>query len=1093
MNELNNYTPYHIHTDLSNGTTIMDSVTKFGAYIERAKECGMKAFGFSEHGSVFEWWHKKCEIEKAGMKYLHCIEVYLTETMEEKVRDNYHCVLIAKNLDGLYEINRLASRAFGVDDIKCIKKNKDDDNHFYYSPRISFDELFNTSENIIVTSACVASALCAGDEKCKQKMLDFFIKNKHRCFLEIQHHKDEKQVVYNKKLWELSKQYGIPLIAGTDTHALNEAHEKGRSILQISKKIHFEGEENWDLKFKTFDELVEQYRIQNALPKDVYMEAIANTNVMADMVEEIVIDKSAKYPHISDNPIDDFNKKVENAVNNHKYIQERYSKKEIEDFVEEETNAYIKSDSISFLLLQTYLREWEKKHGIKCGYSRGSVSGSMLAYALNITEMDSKKFGLNFFRFCNPDRVSLADIDTDYGEKDRAMVKEFLLKDHMDLPQIITSEIITFNTIAGKGAIRDVGRALGVPIEVQNEMCSYLEQRKKINSKDEVIGDNSKLVEDKSLEEVFEKFNDYDEYYEYVKIVYGTITSIGSHPSGVVVSDLNIAERIGLCTTSSSNYPISMLNMKELDDLMFVKLDILGLSNIDVVNQACELAGIERLNPDNVNLEDEKVWKSIRDDTTLIFQWESPSAQAYLRKFFSDNTIAIAKKMIPNFSYIKWLSFGNGLLRPACGSFRDNVANGEFYDNGFNELNEFLAPEAGRIAMQETIMRFLVQFCGYSNSESDTVRRAIAKKKGTETLLPEIEKRFIDYSSTHYDITKEECAEVIKPFIQVIMDASAYAFSWNHSDSYSVLGYVCGYLRYYYPLEFLTASLNTFDDNKPKTGKIIKYAKKQKIKILPPKFGISKSEYFYSYKTRSIAKGVNSVKFMNKEAAEELYNLSQSKKYNSFLDLLIDINKCTSVDARQLDVLIKIDYFSDFGNQRELFEIVEQFEYFKKGEAKQIRKDSIMSPELKEIIEKYSTGLKKNGEEAVNYTLLDVYAILKEIEQCIMSKGIKDLDDRIKMENFKDLMGYSGYYSGKEEDRRKLLVKDVFPLKRKKDGKQFGYSVTTQSLGSGVEGRFTVYNSTYNCDPIKKDELIYCLSFERDKSYFILRSYKHIY
>ena len=181
--------------------------------------------------------------------------------------------------------------------------------------------------------------------------------------------------------------------------------------------------------------------------------------------------------------------------------------------------------------------------------------------------------------------------------------------------------------------------------------------------------------------------------------------SVGTHPSGVLISDLPIEEMVGMCSISSSDYPVSMLNMKELDALMYVKLDILGLDNIGVINETCKELGIERLTPDNVDLDDENVWKSIRDDTTLIFQWESNSAQAYIRKFMSDKTIQIAKEANKDFSYIKWLSFGNGLIRPGCASFRDNVANGEISTTNFPELNAALAKTFGRITMQEDIMK----------------------------------------------------------------------------------------------------------------------------------------------------------------------------------------------------------------------------------------------------------------------------------------------------------------------------------------------------------------------------------------------------
>ena len=174
--------------------------------------------------------------------------------------------------------------------------------------------------------------------------------------------------------------------------------------------------------------------------------------------------------------------------------------------------------------------------------------------------------------------------------------------------------------------------------------------------------------------------------------------------------------------------------MHELDDLMYVKLDILGLDNIGLINDTCKMLNIPRLNPDNVNLEDKKVWEDIVNDTTLIFQWESASAQTYLKKFMSKETLSKVRKRVKDFSMIKWFSFGNGLIRPGCASFRDDVAEGNFYDNGLKELNDFLAQESGRIAMQETIMRFLIKFCGYSDAESDTVRRRYCKKEGNSTI-----------------------------------------------------------------------------------------------------------------------------------------------------------------------------------------------------------------------------------------------------------------------------------------------------------------------------------------------------------------------
>ena len=1058
---MGNYFCYHLHSDLSNAVTNIDSVTKFGEYVDKAKELGMKALAFSEHGSCFEWYHKKVAIEAAGMKYVHAAEVYITETLDEKIRDNMHCVLLAKNYDGFLELNRLVSESFNRKD-----------NHFYYVPRISLSELVNTSSNIIITTACVGGIFGKGNDAVKSRFIDFAKENSDRVFFEIGHHRDVKQVSYNKYMYELSKTYGIRLIAGTDTHVLNETHEAGRSILQKAKNIVFEGEDNWDLKFKSYDELISAYKLQSSLPESVFTEAVENTNILADMVEEFHLDTNTKYPHIYENPEETFYKKIKEAELSHPYALKNHTKEELDKRIDEEFEVYKATKSIDFMLLQTYLRDWEKKNGIQCGYGRGSVSGSMIAYLLGITQMDSMKFDLNFFRFMNPSRVTNADIDTDYAGADRDTVKQFLLRDKLNIKSIRSSEIITFNTIALKGAVRDVSRAMGISLDEVSDICN------KLNGKD---------VPDELRKK-------YKELFSYVDIVNGTIVSVGTHPSGVLISDLPIEEMVGMCSISSSDYPVSMLNMKELDALMYVKLDILGLDNIGVINETCKELGIERLTPDNVDLDDENVWKSIRDDTTLIFQWESNSAQAYIRKFMSDKTIQIAKEANKDFSYIKWLSFGNGLIRPGCASFRDNVANGEISTTSFPELNAALAKTFGRITMQEDIMQFCKNFCGYSDAESDNVRRGIAKKKGTAGFVSEIHDRFVSYSNEHFGMETEELEKIFPPIEQGILDASDYAFSWNHSDSYSATGYICGYLRYYYPFEFLTAALNIFSDNAEKTAEITKYAKKVNINVTMPKWGISKSTYAYDKEVGVITKNLTSIKYMSSAIADELYTLAHSKKYKYFIDVLIDIDSSTSLNSRQLDILIKLDFFSEFGNQRELLRIVDMFYgMFNKGQAKKLNKDKVDGTPLEPIVNKYAVGVTKSGGIAKSYTLLDVVSIMKEAEDAIKAIHMEDLSDLLKVRNFVDVMGYVGYVSGKDEDRRKLYVMEVYPLFRRKDNKQFGYSVVTKSIGSGKDGRFTVVNSVFNADPIQKGDIIYCKSFEREGQYFRLTGYSKLY
>ena len=382
----NNYTVYHLHSMLSNGVTNIDSITNFRDYVARAKELGMTAMCFSEHGSIFEWIHKKEAVEKVGMKYIHGVEAYITEDLTEKVRDNYHCVLIAKNYDGILELNQMVSNSFNRQD-----------GHFYYMPRITYDELENTSDNIIITTACLGGILYKGTDTIKDKFINFLIRNNHRCFLEIQHHMDDGQKEYNKYLYTLSKAINVPLIAGTDTHALNEEHLEGRSILQKSKNVFFADEESWDLTFKSYEELIAAYKKQNSLPMSVIEEAINNTNVLADMVEEFEIDRSYKYPHLWEDPMQTFKDKIMQGIKE-RGVDKYPNYQEYIDRVNHELKAYEHNGAIDFMLLMDDILSWCVTQDIRVGYGRGSVNGSVIAWLLRITEMDSIKHNLNFER-----------------------------------------------------------------------------------------------------------------------------------------------------------------------------------------------------------------------------------------------------------------------------------------------------------------------------------------------------------------------------------------------------------------------------------------------------------------------------------------------------------------------------------------------------------------------------------------------------------------------------------------------------------------------------------------------------------------------
>ena len=889
MNE--NYTILHIHSMLSNGVTNIDSVTRYDQYIDRAAELGMKAMAFSEHGSIFQWVKKKLHTEEMGMKYIHAQEFYLTQTLSEKIRDNYHCLLIAKNYDGVLELNKLSSKAFNRDD-----------NSFYYVPRITIEDVKNTSDNIIVSTACLGGVLNKAPDDVRWDFYHWLCEHKDRCFLEIQPHLDPAQKSYNNTLWTLSKQSGLRLLMCTDTHALNSTHVEGRKILQKAKNIHFDGEDKFHLEMMSYDELVQLCRMQDALPIDVYLDAIEMTNTVADMIDPFELDYSYKYPHLwGDDSEAVLRAKIADGIV-WRGIDKLPNYQEYIDRIEYEMKAYVHNGAIDFMLLMEDIIAWCKTQDILVGYGRGSCNGSVIAYLLGITEMDSIKHGLNFERFMNTERVSLSDIDTDFPPSRINEVKQYIFNKH----GLYCSDIVTFNTIALKGAIRDVGRALEMPLDEVGQICNTVEQD-----------------EDKCRVK-------YPELFKYVDIVNGCVVSVGNHPCGLVVSPHSIDDRMGLFTTSTDDVPISQINMKEVDLQNYVKLDLLKLDTIELINETCKLAGIERLTPDNVDINDKAVWDSIRDDTTAIFQWEGTTGDRYIKQLLSESNIQKFKALNPNIDYMTLLSIGNGAIRPAGASYRDDLANGVIRKSGNAAIDEFMKPTFGYLVFQCQIIQFLHEYCGYTMGEADVVRRHFAKKTGTDKDIPQIKAGFAKTMAERHNMNQNESDKVIADFIQVIIDASNYLFSLNHSQPYSYEGYVSGWLRYHYPLQFLTVAMNINQGKEEKTAALTAYAHKVGIKIKSPKFRHSRSDYFCDTDENIIYKGLGSIKYMSADVAEALYGM-RDMRFKNFIDVLFAIQQLEAKpDARQLDILVKIGYFTEFGPAKALLLGIEIFNKFSK-------------------------------------------------------------------------------------------------------------------------------------------------------------------
>lgn len=883
------YVPTHLHDDHSN-INMVEIVTKFKDYVKKAKELGMPSVICTNHGVLTGWYERKQLLEENNMKYVHAVEAYVTWTLKEKIRDNYHICLYAKNYDGFKELNKLVSESFNRED-----------GSFYYNPRISWEKIKNTSDNIIVATACLGGLIWQlKDDERFNEVLDWIIQNKHRVFLEIQPHDHPDQKKLNKLICELAKKHDLNIIASGDVHALNKEHDEARKVLQKSKNVTFTDEDKLDLTLKSYDEMVELFKKQGVVSDKEIEVALENTLRLLDMVEPFELDYSKKYPKLYKNSRKVLVEKIKEGIK-FRGIDKlpKEERKKYYDRIKYELEVYRKNEAEDYLLLEDMVKTYARENGVSYGYGRGSVTGSLIAYLLKITEIDSVKRGLNFERFMHTERISLPDIDSDYSPNKRHIIQDFL----MNHPDLYCAPIMTANTIALKGAIRDIGRGLEMPLSEVDEIAKNVEE-------------NEEYYRQK-----------YPELFKYVDVAKGVITSIGQHAAGIAVSPIPLDEHMGLITTKDSKYPLTMLNMKEIDAQNYVKLDVLGLDTVEIISETCKLAGIDFVTPDTLDESDEEVWESIKHSNVGIFQWEGDYAHQIYKKLFSKETIDKIKKRNPNFSYIDLFSLGNAILRPSAESYRESVCNGEFYDNGHEALNEFLSSTLGRLVYQEQQIEFLVKFCGYTAGQADMIRRGIGKKQKEiiDKELPKIEKKFIETMTTKYGLTHNKAENIAKPFLQVFIDAANYSFNLNHAEAYSWLGYACAWLRYYYPLEFLTVALNVNSENEEKTARLIEYAEMRGIKINPIKFRYSRAGYALDKKTNSIYKGIKSIKYLNESVGEELYKL-KDEKFETFTDLLYKIHQNSIADFRQLKILATLNFFEEFGGNSKLLKIIDKYE-----------------------------------------------------------------------------------------------------------------------------------------------------------------------
>jgi len=883
----------HVHTEYS----LLDGSSRIGDLLDRTKELGMDTIAITDHGSMFGVIEFYKQAKKRGIKPILGSEVYVAinkyTEKEPKDKNQYHLVLLAENNTGYSNLIKIVSEGYV--------------NGFYYKPRVDHDVLEKYSEGIIALSAClggeVQKHLLNGNyDKAKEIALKYNkIFGQNNFFLEVQDHGMMEQKRVNEQIVKISNETGIPLVATNDVHYLRKEDAIVHDVLlciQTGKTIN----DNDRMKFPSNEFYLKSYDEMKNILGD-FDGAIENTVKIGERCNVEIDFDTLHLPKYE----------IPEGYTNVEYLkklcieglQKRY--KTITLGIEERFN--FEFDTITqmgytdyFLIVWDFIR-FAKDNGIAVGPGRGSAAGSIVSYALGIIDIDPLKYDLLFERFLNPERVSMPDIDIDFCYERREEVIEYVVEKY---GEDRVAQIVTFGTMAARGAIRDVGRAINMPYGEVDYIAKQIPMQLGITI--------SKALDiNKNLKEAYESKEEVKRLIDLAIAVEGLPRHTSTHAAGVVISKEPITNYVPL---SRNNDAITtQFNMTELEELGLLKMDFLGLRTLTVIRDAVDL--IEKnhglkIDFSSFTYDDPNVLNIFAKGETLgVFQFESAGMRQFL------------KELKPNM--FENLIAANSLFRPGpmneIPKYIENKNNPDDIKYLHPKLKPILDVTYGCIVYQEQVMQIVRDIGGFSMGRADLVRRAMGKKK--MDVMEEERKRFI------YGETDEKGQVIIKGAIRngvdeksaneiydLMIDFAKYAFNKSHSAAYAVIAYRTAWLKYYYPVEFMAALISSVMGNTNSVSLYIQECKRLGIKILPP--DINESYKKFTVVDGKIRFGLMAVKNVGEGFIEAIVKARQEGPFNSFTDFCRRIENIDSsvMNKRAVESLIKCGAMSSLGGNR---------------------------------------------------------------------------------------------------------------------------------------------------------------------------------
>ena len=877
----------HIHSEYS----LLDGANRIKDLPVRAKELGMKAIALTDHGVMYGAidFYKACK--KEGIKPIIGCEVYVAKRsrFDKELEDKKynHLILLAKNNEGYKNLSKLVSIGF-IDG-------------YYYKPRIDLEVLEQYHEGLICLSACLAGsvnqAILSGDmQKAEETALWFKNIFKEDYYLELQNNGIQEQVMVNQKLVELSKKLDIPIVGTNDAHYLKREDAYNHEVLlciQTGKRMTDEDRmrfETDELYVKSSEEMANYFK---NLP-----EAIENTVKIADKCNVEfefgnTILPNYDVPEEYDTHYDYLKKLCDDG------LKQRYGEtlsKEIQDRAKYEIDVISKMGYVDYYLIVWDFIHYAKSNGIPVGPGRGSGAGSILAYAIGITDIDPMKYNLLFERFLNPERISMPDFDVDFCYERRGEVIDYVERkyghDHV-------SQIITFGTMSARMVIRDVGRALDVPYAECDKLAKMIPNEIHITIQ-------KALEQNRELRDLYEGQEETKKMLDIAMALEGMPRQASTHACGIVITKEPVDTYVPLYVRD--NQISTQFVMTTLEELGLLKMDFLGLRTLTVIEDAIKLVkynrGIDVKFDKDMN--DPKVYKLWQEGKSCgIFQFESQGMTNFMKELKPD--------------CLEDIIAGVSLYRPGpmdqIPRYISNKKDPEHAQYTHPSLEPILNVTYGCMVYQEQVMQIVRDLAGYSLGRADLVRRAMGKKK-LDVMAKEREYFIHGEVDEQGNILIPGCVRngIDEVSANKIFDEMAefakYAFNKSHAAAYAVVSYRTAYLKAYYPEEFMAATLNSFLGNLDKVPVYIDECKRLGVQILKP--DINKSYTKFTVDNGKIRFGLGSIKNVGIAAVD---NIVKERKvngdYSSFTDFCERVQG-EAVNKKCIESLIKAGTFDNF-------------------------------------------------------------------------------------------------------------------------------------------------------------------------------------